>query len=62
MAGVAGAAGAAGLTALLLPSLARRALRLPDAAPTVYALRIAGMMLAALGLTLGGFVAMAVTA
>ncbi|RYD30265.1 MAG: hypothetical protein EOP57_00285 [Sphingomonadales bacterium] len=57
MAGVATLAGAAGLTTLVRPSLARRALRLPDAGPTTYALRIAGMMLFALGLFLGGFAA-----
>jgi uncharacterized protein YjeT (DUF2065 family) len=55
MAGLAGAAGAAGLTTLVRPSLARRALRLPDVEATGYALRIAGMMLFALGLFLGGF-------
>jgi hypothetical protein len=57
MAGVAGLAGAAGLTALVRPALARRALRLPDVEASVYALRIAGMMLAALALFLGGFAA-----
>jgi len=57
MAGLAGTVGALGLTTLLRPSLARTALRLPDAEPTVYALRIAGMMLTALGLFLGGFAA-----
>lgn len=62
MAGVAGAAGALGLTTLLRPSLARRALRLPDAEATDYALRIAGMMLFALGLFLGGFAAVFVAA
>lgn len=55
MAGVAGAAGAAGLVTLLRPALARRALRLPQAEATTYALRIAGMMVFALGLFLGGF-------
>lgn len=55
MAGVAGAAGLAGLATLVRPSLARAALRLPDAEATGYALRIAGMMLFALGLFLGGF-------
>ncbi len=62
MAGLAGASGALGLTALLRPSLARTALRLPDAEPTVYGLRIAGMMLTALGLFLGGFAAVAAMA
>ena len=38
--------------------MARRVTRLPDAEPTAYALRIAGMMLAALGLFLTGFAAM----
>lgn len=55
MAGLAGATGALGLTTLVRPSLTRAALRLPDAEATVYALRIAGMMLFALGLFLGGF-------
>jgi hypothetical protein len=62
MAGVAALAGTAGLTALVRPSLARRALQLPDAEPTVYALRIGGMMLTALGLFLGGFAAVATLA
>ena len=62
MAGVATAAGAAGLTTLVKPALARRALRLPDAQATSYALRIAGMMLFALGLFLGGFAAVFVAA
>jgi hypothetical protein len=59
MAGVAGAAGALGLATLVRPSLARAALRLPDAEATGYALRIAGMMLFALGLFLGGFAVVA---
>lgn len=62
MAGLAGAAGALGLATLLRPSLARAALRLPDTEPTGYALRIAGMMLAALGLFLGGFAVVATLA
>ena len=62
MAGLAGAAGALGLTTLVRPSLTRAALRLPDAEATAYALRIAGMMLAALGLFLGGFAAVATLA
>jgi hypothetical protein len=37
-------------------------LRLPDAEATTYALRIAGMMLFALGLFLGGFAAVATMA
>jgi hypothetical protein len=52
---VAGAAGAAGLTLLLKPSLAGRLLGLPDGEPARYGLRIAGAMLAALGLALAGF-------
>jgi len=62
MAGMAGASGALGLTTLVHPSLARAALRLPDAQATGYALRIAGMMLTALGLFLGGFAAVATLA
>ena len=62
MAGLAGATGALGLTALVRPGLARRALRLPDAEATDYALRIAGMMLFALGLFLGGFATVATMA
>ncbi|MBN8812915.1 MULTISPECIES: hypothetical protein [Sphingomonas] len=57
MAGLAAAAGAAGLTALARPGRVRRALGLPEAEATAYALRIAGMMLFALGLFLGGFAA-----
>ena len=57
MAGLAGAVSALGLTTLVRPSLARAALRLPDAEAAGYALRIAGMMLFALGLFLGGFAA-----
>lgn len=59
MAGLGLAAGAAGLTTLVRPGLARRLLRLPDAEQTVYALRIGGMMLFALGLFLGGFATVA---
>ena len=55
MAGVATLAGAAGLTLLVKPGAARRALRMPEGDPAIYALRIAGMMLAALGLMLGSF-------
>jgi hypothetical protein len=62
MAGLAGAVGALGLTTLVRPSLARAALRLPDAGATGYALRIAGMMLFALGLFLGGFAVVATLA
>jgi hypothetical protein len=62
MAGLAGAAATLGLTTLVRPALTRRALRLPDAEATGYALRIAGMMLFALGLFLGGFAAVATMA
>jgi uncharacterized protein YjeT (DUF2065 family) len=62
MAGLAGATGALGLTTLLRPSLTRAALRLPEAEATAYALRIAGMMLLALGLFLSGFVVVFVAA
>jgi hypothetical protein len=55
MAGIGAVAGATGVTTLVRPALARRVLRLPDAEAATYALRIAGMMLAALGLFLGGF-------
>ncbi|UYY57938.1 hypothetical protein [Sphingomonas sp. S2-65] len=62
MAGIAGASGAVGLTTLVKPALVRDALRLPDAEATTYALRIAGMMLFALGLFLGGFATVATLA
>ncbi|TGX53664.1 hypothetical protein E5A73_12655 [Sphingomonas gei] len=62
MAGLAGATGALGLTTLLRPLLTRAALRLPQAEATGYALRIAGMMLFALGLFLGGFATVATMA
>lgn len=55
MAGIAALSGTAGLAALLHPRAIGGALRLPQAEPTLYALRIAGMMLFALGLFLGGF-------
>ncbi|UZK64818.1 hypothetical protein [Sphingomonas sp. M1-B02] len=55
MAGVATAAGAAGLTLLVKPAAARALLSVPEGEPALYALRIAGMMLAALGLMLGSF-------
>ena len=42
--------------------IARRALRIEPGEPATYALRIAGMMLFAFGLTLGGFVAVFVMA
>ncbi|WP_413740631.1 hypothetical protein [Sphingomonas sp. Sphisp66] len=57
MAGIAAAAGAAGLATLVRPALARRTLGLPEGEAATYALRIAGMMLLALGLFLGGFAA-----
>ena len=57
MSGLGAASGATGLTTLVRPSLARRTLRLPRAEATSYALRIAGMMLFALGLFLTGFAA-----
>jgi hypothetical protein len=57
MAGLGGVAGALGLATLVRPALARRALRLPEGDAAAYALRIAGMMLFALGLLLGGFAA-----
>ncbi|WP_066798493.1 hypothetical protein [Sphingomonas soli] len=57
MAGVAVLAGTTGLTTLVRPSLARRALGIADSEAATYALRIAGMMLFALGLFLGGFAA-----
>jgi uncharacterized protein YjeT (DUF2065 family) len=55
MAAIGGVAGTAGLTTLVRPGLIRRALRLPEAEATGYALRIAGMMAFALGLLLTGF-------
>jgi hypothetical protein len=57
MAGIAGAAGAAGLTAMVKPAATRAWLGLPEGEASGYALRIAGMMLLALGLFLGGFAA-----
>lgn len=57
MAGIAGAAGAAGLTTLVKPAATRAWLGLPEGEASSYALRIAGMMLFALGLFLGGFAA-----
>ena len=46
---------AIGLAALLRPSLVRGLLRIPDSEAATYALRIAGMMVAALGLILAAF-------
>ncbi|MDH4746527.1 hypothetical protein OMP43_21090 [Sphingomonas sp. CBMAI 2297] len=57
MAGIAGAAGATGLAAMVKPAATRALLRLPEGEASGYALRIAGMMLFALGLFLGGFAA-----
>jgi uncharacterized protein YjeT (DUF2065 family) len=54
-AGIGAAAGIAGLGLLLAPGAAGRVLRLAEGEPTTYILRIAGMMLAALGLFLTGF-------
>jgi len=58
MDGVAVTAGAAGLTLLLRPAVARRLLGLADSEPAAYGLRIAGAMLMALGIFLGGFATM----
>ena len=58
MGGIAAVSGTAGLTLLLRPALGRRLLGMPDGPPATYALRIAGMMLTALGLFLGGFATM----
>ena len=62
MSGIAAVAGAAGFATLAKPGLARRVLALPDTEATLYALRIAGMMVFALGLFLGGFAAVFVAA
>ena len=62
MAGAAGASGLIGLATLVRPARARRAIGLPEAEATTYALRIVGMMLTALGLFLGGFAAVATMA
>lgn len=55
MAGVAGLAGITGLVTLVRPAVTRRVLRVPASEAATYALRIAGMMLFALGLFLGCF-------
>ena len=55
MGGVALVAGSAGLTTLVRPDMIRRALGMPTGEGPIYALRIAGMMLTAFGLFLGGF-------
>lgn len=54
-AGIGAAAGAIGLGLLLRPRAAGRLLGMPEGEPASYALRIAGMMLVALGLFLTGF-------
>jgi uncharacterized protein YjeT (DUF2065 family) len=61
-AGIGAAAGMVGLGLLLRPRLAARLLRVAQGEPATYALRIAGMMLVALGLFLGGFAAVFVLA
>ena len=45
----------AGLAILLRPALVRGLLNMPDSEAATYALRIAGMMIAAFGLLLSGF-------
>ena len=45
----------AGLVTLLRPSLVRRLIGAKDSEPAKYGLLIAGMMLSAFGLLLGGF-------
>jgi len=45
----------AGLVILLRPSLIRSLVGMPDSEAATYALRIAGMMIAAFGLILAGF-------
>ena len=46
---------ALGLLTLLRPDMIRRLLDMPDTDAATYALRIAGMMIAAFGLVLAGF-------
>ena len=58
MQGVALLAGAIGLVTLFRPSLVRRLFGWNESEGATYALRIAGMMLAAAGLFLGGFATM----
>jgi len=58
MDGVAAVAGVTGLALLLRPAAARRLLGLADSEPATYGLRIAGAMLTALGIFLGGFATM----
>lgn len=55
MAGIAGVAGVLGLITLVRPGIVRGWLGMPEGEPALYALRIAGMMLFAFGLFLGGF-------
>ncbi|WP_066727371.1 hypothetical protein [Sphingomonas pituitosa] len=54
-AGLGIASGTAGLIVLLRPSAARGLLRMQASEAATYAMRIAGMMLVALGLFLTGF-------
>lgn len=56
-AGIGAVSGVAGLALLLRPQAAGRLLGVPGGEPAAYALRIAGMMLVALGLFLTGFAA-----
>jgi len=55
MLAIAAVSALAGLSALLRPSAVRRLLGWSDSEGATYGLRIAGMMLTALGLFLGGF-------
>jgi uncharacterized protein YjeT (DUF2065 family) len=54
-AGIGAVSGVAGLGLLLAPGAAGRVLRMAEGEPASYILRIAGMMLVALGLFLAGF-------
>ena len=58
MSGVAAMSGATGLTLLARPGLGRRLFGLAASEQATYALRIAGMMLTAFGLFMGGFATM----
>lgn len=62
MAALGGTAGAAGLATLALPRPIARLLRLETAEASPYILRIAGMMVLALGLFLTGFAVVATMA
>ena len=53
--GIAALVAAAGLAILARPGVARRLLRLPEGEAATYGLRIAGAMLFAAALFLGGF-------